>query len=291
MVLFTSLRSYERAENVRAVYDAYDGEKEFRQLRTPIDMSRYTLQVTDELPDETPGKCLFIGHGMGACKTYGLDMPRPYFRRPDLLTYAIASSKDMAPIVAKQCGISEDRVIPLGMPRTDAYFIPHETEQGMHLYAPTFRAGMWQPDFDKIWKRLPEGQKLVVKPHMVTGPMCPGHWQNIEMQSSQIPSTPFLMRCQTLVTDYSSIMFDAMVLRKPVVLFAKDRKDYLRQRGMYQPYPEDYSEYFCEREEDLVQLLQQAKWTDRAEWYRNFYTGACDGHSMERTLELIRSML
>ena len=68
-VLFTSRRPLQRAENIKAIYDAYDGEKTFLQmdlhLRIPdADMRDYDLLVTDEFTAESPGKVILVGHGM-----------------------------------------------------------------------------------------------------------------------------------------------------------------------------------------------------------------------------------
>lgn len=298
MVLFTSVRPLERAENLRAVYDAYDGPKEFvwRDYNHPIDgmhSGRYRLMVTDGLVEDSPGKYIWIGHGMGAGKTIGLQHPTCPFKGSGLVTYAIASSEEMIPVVAGFCGISEEQVIPLGMPRTDAYFGAQKTDAPYkrHLYAPTFRAGRWDPDLNMIWRLLPEGHRFIVKPHMVTGNRFRSVWQNIEVASAWEPSTPYLVDADTVVTDYSSIMFDAMVLRKPVILFATDKDRYLQERGMYYPYPEMYSRMYCEDEAQLVEYMTTAEWDDHAEELRSFYAGACDGHSTERMLELIRSCL
>ena len=301
IVLFTSLRPYERAENIKSVYNAYDGEKEFVQRKRwqplpDFSSGKYSLLVADELPSESPGKCIFIGHGMGAGKTYGLDMPDPYFSRPDLITYAIASSEDMVQVVSRQCGIPKSKVVPLGMPRTDAYFnAAPPKEDGKyryHLYAPTFRSGYWYPNWNEVHWHMPEGHKLMVKAHMVTGPIIRRNvWSSIEEFSPHIPSTPFLFKADTVVTDYSSIMFDAMVLRKPVILFARDKDRYLYERKMYFSYPDTYSKYFFDKEKGMAECLGYAEWDDSFEKLRQFYAGACDGHSVERTLDLIRSVI
>lgn len=298
MVLFTSVRPLERAENIKTVYDAYDGPKEFiqRSNSKPVEgmrSGRYRLVVTDGLINESPGKYIWIGHGMGAGKTIGLQHPTAPFKGSSLVTYAIASSEEMVPIVAGFCGISEDKVIPLGMPRTDAYFGVKATpsKKKRHLYAPTFRAGRWVPDLNLIWRMLPEGHRFIFKPHMVTGDRWTSFWPNIEIASAHVPSTQYLIDADTVVTDYSSIMFDAMVLRKPVILFAKDKDRYLQERGMYYKYPQMYSRMFCAEEGQLVANMINAEWTESDEKLRSFYAGACDGHSTERTLELIRSCL
>ena len=296
-VLFTSIRPLYRAENLKTVFNAYEGDKKYvnrLNLTEELATGRYRLLVTDELPNESPGKCIWIGHGMGAGKLYGLAKEVTPFKHPEMITYAIASSLEMVPVVARFCGISEMQVIPLGMPRTDAYFQPAPAHEGKrHLYVPTFRSSNWMPDLNMLWRLLPEGEKLIVKPHMVTGNnrFRRRNYPNIQYAGSQETSTKYLMTSDTVITDYSSIMFDAMVLRKPVVLFAKDREYYMQSRGMFYPYPEDYSEFYAETEQDLVDQLAIAEWTDRQEDRRAFYAGACDGHSTERMLELIEEVL
>ena len=297
-VLFTSVRPLYRAENLKAVYDAYDGEKQYVQRYDgkPIEgmnSGRYRLVVTDGLIDESPGKYLWIGHGMGAGKTVGMHHPHWKFKGSSLITYAIASSPEMVPVVASFCGISQSQVIPLGMPRTDAYFrmMPKLHKGVEHLYVPTFRRGDWPPDFNLLWRTLPEDHRLIYKPHMVTGNTVTTRYPNIEVASAWEPSTSYLVNADTVITDYSSIMFDAMVLRRPVILFAKDCRFYLRDRGMYYPYPSDYSEYYAETEAELVELLEEAVWSDYLEDRRSFYAGACDGNSTQRVIDLIRTMI
>lgn len=293
MVLFTSNRPLERAENLKAVYDAYDGDKEFRKFRDVKDYRAYDLQVTDELPVRACEKCLFIWHGMGIAKTYGLDQPHPYYSNPKLITYAIASSKDIIPNVAKMLGISQSQVIPTGMPRTDAYFKieKSKTHCNNYLYAPTFRGGNWLPDWGRI--QILPNEHLMIKPHMVTGRIDADgkRYDGMTICDSRLPSTPFLVECDALITDYSSIMFDAFVMRKPVVLFAKDKDAYLQSRGMYFEYPKRYSSYFCDREEELMPMVRNAKWDNRFESLRQYHAGACDGNSTDRVIELMRGMI
>lgn len=295
-VLFTSNRSLERAENLKSVYDAYEGEKEYANIwaKKDMDLSKYDLEITDELPTIACKKCIFISHGMGTGKSYGLQYKPMNYTNPDLITYAIASSKDHAKTVKVYTGLPKKRIIPLGMPRTDAYFKAQkeELDYKMALYAPTLRPwSIWQPNWDEIAKFLPNDYRFVAKPHMCTGDWGISHLRNIETVSCKVPSTPYLINADVLVTDYSSIMFDAMVMRKPVVLFAKDKGRYLRERGMYLPYPEYYSKYFYNTEEEMAKHLESAEWTDYDEKLRKIHCGACDGHSIERLLDLMESVL
>ena len=38
-------------------------------------------------------------------------------------------------------------------------------------------------------------------------------------------------------------------------------------------------------------MMQSVEWDDHAEELREFFTGACDGHSTERTVDLIKEVL
>ena len=291
MILFTSLRPLDRAENIKAVYDAYDGEKEFAQYgQVDLHSGKYALQVGDELPTETVGKFLFIGHAMGAGKLYGLE--RKWFTQTELITRAIASSDDMVAHTARITGLDKNQIVPLGMPRTDAYFKrqkKHSSKKN-YLYVPTFRGyDWWVPEWCSI--QLYGNEEFIVKPHPVTGKLMKEQFSNIIEADSMIPSADFLIDSDVVITDYSSIMFDAFVLRKPVVLFAKDRFKYQRLRRMFYAYPDGYSQYFSDEEHSMMNMVRYAKWTDRFEELREFYAGACDGRSTERVIELIKSMI
>ena len=75
-VLFTSNKPLERAENIKAVYDAWEDGKVF--IRTEpgrhmpgLSSDEYALRVCDEFIGESPGKAVMIGHGIAGSKTYG----------------------------------------------------------------------------------------------------------------------------------------------------------------------------------------------------------------------------
>ena len=303
MILFTSNRPFERAENIKTVFDAYQGSKEFAQTgdwRQSPDMSRFTLRVTDEYIQASPGRAVFVGHGFGAGKTGGLDQPRPYYSRrfAYLLTYIVTTSEEMIPIVARQTGVPEEAILPLGMPRTDIYFNSKKGDgdtilanKRAYLYVPTWRAREETPMPEINWRYidscLGEDEILVVKPHMITGRFLQGKYQHIVEASPDIPSTPFLIDADVVITDYSSILFDAQLLKKPVVLFEKN-PGYLQTRGMYFNYPYDYASRFATTEKELVDIIKTAHGQnveDRTCVQR--FASACDGHSTERVLKLI----
>ena len=304
-VLFGSGKSLKRAENLKAVYEAYDGPKKFVQLdpwrRHPEILSgKYDLLVIDEFPTQSPGKVIAIGHGIAGGKTSGLEQPNPYYRKDQapLITYAITSSVDMVPLVARYTGISESSVLPLGMPRTDAY-IRMRSPKGLkrtYLYAPTYRspAETPMPEIDWEWldSNLTDDERIVVKPHTMTGRILPrGNWKHIKEVSAEEPSAHYLNLCDVLITDYSSILFDAYLLGKPGVLLEK-QKGYTQTRGMYLDYPGQYCSRYCTDEQGLLSMLRAAdKLTETERECIRHVADACDGHACERVCDLIRSLL
>ena len=80
----------------------------------------------------------------------------------------------------------------------------------------------------------------MVKAHTVGHPFLTKKYNHIIEISSSEPSTPYLIDCDVVITDYSSIIFDGYLLNKPSVLYSPNL-DYVNKRGMYMKYPQEYS--------------------------------------------------
>lgn len=309
-VLFFSERNLDRAENIKAVYYAYDGgAKRFvthRELRE-IDYlkhSSYGIAVDDDFGRYQEKPTLHIGHGIPGGKTYGLDQPNAYLTQAECnrIKYAIASSEHLVEHVARQCGIPKERVLPLGMPRTDSYRNKRKGDgktelrhKRAYLYCPTFRSfnrGV-KPDIDLglLDSLLNDDEVFAIKMHMVTGKFDMGNYKHIIQLDPDVPSAPYLFDCDVLITDYSSIVFDGHLLYKPIVLFEKDSEKYLQERGMTLEYPKDYAKNHCRDEKTLVKMLREAKRNSHDDFIRDTYTSACyDGMSTMRVVNLIEKM-
>ena len=309
MVLFTSYKPLVRAENIKAVYDAYSGEKEFVQLNPWVNnpeltAKRFTVMVADEFVSSSPGKAVMIGHAVSGGKTFGLHQPHPYYSRNNAryLDYVVTTSEAMVELTAGQCGVDKSQVLPLGLPRSDAYFGAKKgdgntflAKERAYLFAPTYRAKEETPlqaiDWQYIDDHLTDGEILVVKPHMMTKHLLTGNYRHIVEVSSKEPSTPYLIDCDVLVTDYSSIMMDAHILGRPVVLFEK-QAGYLETRGMYLEYPGGYASRYCTSESEMVHLMQTADKPGKEDIRcREVTASACDGHSTERVVNLIKGLV
>ena len=309
MVLFTSCKPLKEAANIRTVYKAYKGSKAFEIMSPSSDNLRHTLDydllVTDEIPKFSKAPVLMICHGASAGKTYGLDQPYPYITREHtkLITYVLSTSEETIPFVASWAGCEESKVLPLGMPRFDTYNGKSKGDgstflgdyKRAYLYCPTYRSREEGPLPETEWQylddHLNDDEILCVKVHPLSQAPDLRGYRHICGVSAKEPSGPYLMDCDVLITDFSSIMFDAHVLRKPVVLFEKDWEKYKQQRGMSLKYPDMYSSYHCRSENKLLHLVRSAKRTEHDEEIRKFVCGACDGHVTERIIKLIRELV
>jgi CDP-glycerol glycerophosphotransferase (TagB/SpsB family) len=77
-----------------------------------------------------------------------------------------------------------------------------------------------------------QGGVLVFKPHFNTAlESSPGSGAVVLDPDDDLNA--YLPLCSVLVTDYSSVAFDFLLLERPVLYFVPDLDDYRRRRGLY----------------------------------------------------------
>ena len=315
-VLFSSDRPLERAENLKAVWDAYDGQKEFMQYiprACAALCDRYSVFVVDCTPQysKTKGdvKTIFVSHGMTGDKLYGLDKSEHHRAGCSQVDFAICTTGYSRSQTASQLGIPEERVLPFGMPKTDAYVGKRKGDgrtvlsvfRRAYLYVPTWRA-KGNPPLPRIdWRRLDsmmdDDEVVVVKRHMCTRDTLVGaHLGHVKEYGNMLPSAPFLIDCDVVATDFSSILFDGYVLGKPSVLVTDGAEAYEKSHGMYNDYPAWYGSRTVEvegNEDGFLAALRAAYGKGLGPVERNVVdtvAGECDGHASERVAELVRRL-
>ncbi len=112
------------------------------------------------------------------------------------------------------------------------------------LYAPTWRGEVGSAiditdaiveNIERLAEGMPEGHELLLKVHdktyaFVKGNPALAHMVNIP---DWFETNELLAGIDILVTDYSSIFFDFLSLRRPIIHFVFDRAEYERTRGTY----------------------------------------------------------
>jgi CDP-glycerol glycerophosphotransferase (TagB/SpsB family) len=163
--------------------------------------------------------------------------------------------------IAERCftsafAVPTDRCLPLGYPRTDHLFerpigLPSELlvadaaiwrdvqrRDRVVGYFPTWRDGRTAEatpgglNLEQFAAGLAElGGHLLFKPHFVNNPPPPVRHATTLGQRDDADA--YLPLCDVLVTDYSSLAFDFMLLDRPIVYFVPDLDDYTAYRGFY----------------------------------------------------------
>ncbi|MBR2188043.1 MAG: CDP-glycerol glycerophosphotransferase family protein [Eubacterium sp.] len=87
---------------------------------------------------------------------------------------------------------------------------------------------------DRIDEVLTEDTMLYVNFHqLMRGMKGLDNYKHIRQFPQDCNNYAFLNCCDALITDYSSVMFDYSITRKPIILFLYDFEEYMRERGMY----------------------------------------------------------
>lgn len=300
--------SIKRSENIHVIYDAYQGEKQFISAGNPnfvnvAESGDYDLMVIDIFPTVKPKRAIMIWHAIQGGKYIGLDDKYTYYKPwyAEKMDRIVAAGRGGVDMFHRCTGVPREKILNLGMPRTDRYFMPRNVEPNpffigkrVYLYVPTFRA--WHeaemPDID--WKyiesQLTDDELLVVKSHPYGKQFELNGFRRIMEVYKMEPSVNFLYSADVVITDYSSIMFDAYLMRKPVVLFEK-QKGYVQQRGMYLDYPDQYCSRYATNEQELVRLIRVAEGLTKTELdCVDYVADMCDGHSCERICKLINEL-
>lgn len=307
-VLFAGTRPYGRAENISALFDAYQGEKKYLGIYDynefmKINDKDYDIMVIDEFPRRFAKKNILIWHAIQGGKYIGYNQPKPYITKDltNRIDYVIAASHDSISMWESCTQLPQEKILALGMPRTDT-FIGKKKGDGhtilanvrAYLYVPTFREpdepSVFNINFNWLDQQLSDNEIFAVKAHMRGPQMLNKKYKHIIEVSASEPSTPYLYDCDVVITDYSSIIFDGYLLNKPAILLEK-QIGYPEYRGMYLKYPQEYSSCYARNEEELLYLLRSTyELTSTEKNIIKKVADMCDGHSCERICNLINEL-
>ncbi|UPW00683.1 CDP-glycerol glycerophosphotransferase family protein [Halorussus gelatinilyticus] len=197
----------------------------------------------------------------------------------DLLT---VPGEGVADQFASGLRIDRERMALTGYPRNDALFgaIPGETVgmdgaaldrirdladgQKLVFYLPTFREWTDESVADRL--DLPaldsflaeRDATLVAKTHPRDSLDLPDGLSHVVALPEATDVYPFLRYADALVTDYSSVYFDYLLLDRPVVFYAYDRDEYRARRGFYFDYESVAPGPVADSFEDLLAGLDGA---------------------------------
>ena len=162
----------------------------------------------------------------------------------------------------------------------------------MALYAPSFSGNAATPKCKgiesgiiEVMNRFSDEWFFILRLHPLLREKYPQYWSK---NDEKMPTEKLLPIVNLLITDYSSVLFDYSIYKKPFVLFCPDIDSYKRTRGFYAD-PENFPAPLAKTADELEEILRRKAYFEYSEEeYEEFcklYMGACDGNSALRIVE------
>ncbi|WP_257937914.1 CDP-glycerol glycerophosphotransferase family protein [Campylobacter lari] len=132
--------------------------------------------------------------------------------------------------------------------------------QKILLYAPTWRGGLNTQYFDferlknDILKLQKSNYKILVSVHHEIEHLLDNEQFKDVLLPYYIEMNELLPIVDVLITDYSSVMFDFMVLERPIICYVYDYEYYKQERGLYFNVDE-ITPYVCKTIEEVNEVL------------------------------------
>lgn len=191
--------------------------------------------------------------------------------------YLLADSKAGVEKLASAFHFDSHKILNYGYPRVQ-WLKDHKNNQGLKnkikeklaiplektviLYAPTWRDYNYKTenldltyllDVQKLEKSLNDDYVIVYKEHSLgKKKMFEG---NIVIPDDDIETQELILISDLVISDYSSIIFDALAIDIPFYLFITDFEKYEMARGVYEDMHQHLSPFYVNNEMDLCDKI------------------------------------
>lgn len=284
-----------------------------------IPLKQINLKMDD------PDHALYRAHRGTRWQRATTAVTHPWARlKADLM---VATNDYVAGLMAGAFEIPDERVLRTGLPRNDALLAPdaapleaerplvdrvahwRRTGRRVLFYMPTYRDHELRTEhgFPIRWDELNAllercGAELLMKIHPTDDaqvPRDPAHGR-LHVLGRFADPYPLLRHTDVLITDYSSVLFDFLLLDRPIVFFAYDLESYTkRDRPMYVEYEEVACGPVARGFEDLLTILDDLLggdpvadgYADHRARVRRRYHDDIDGRSSRRLADALRRRL
>lgn len=282
------------------------------------------LELLFQMPRRSGTKLIQLWHACGAFKTFGYTrlgkeggqrQDSPNHRNYD---YTTVSSKEICKFYAEGFGLSLEKVVATGVPRTDVFFdrkyqehvtkrfynqYPKLREKKILLFAPTFRgngknSGFYpveQFDVNKLYEQLKEEYAIIIKHHPFArerNKINKKYKDYIIDMSDNSELNDLLFVTDLLITDYSSAVFEASLLDIPMLFYVYDLYQYVATRGFYYEYETFVPGKIVFDFEEIASAIQAGDLhQEKIEPFKKRFFDGLDGKSSKRTADLIYQCL
>lgn len=259
-------------------------------------------------------KIIQLLHGKGLKKKGYYEKPK---QKHDLI---FGTSKYALSLLGKDF-VGNAKIFSIGYPRNDVFFQKDIEEfvgkeekdflnliqdfkdknQKIVLYAPTFRRGEKEFDFEKRLNleklnSFAKEKNIVFLLSLHTKYRAQKefavHDKLVFMPDIDI--YPILPRIDLLVTDYSSSFADFVLLDKPIVFYVYDIEKYNKEEGLVEDYVDSMPGEFVYDFENLLKTVESTvlqnkdNFSEKRLFVRNKYHELQDGKSSERIWDILK---
>ncbi len=256
-----------------------------------------------------------LWHACGAFKKFGYDtagdIPKYYkgnvYKNYDLVT---VSSEECIEHFSSAMRLDKSVFKALGVSRTDMYFNedfierskerfykenPNAEGKRIVLWAPTFRGNPANPytEGSDASARLADELSKSGEWYFITKQHPHIKKSVIANTESDIPTEMLFAVADLLITDYSSVIYEYALFKKPILIFAPDLEQYKSQRGFYIDINSLPGEVIIDAESLTLETVEKAVShfdESKMQCFIDRYMTACDGKSTDRIIDYIKEI-
>lgn len=215
---------------------------------------------------------------------------------------------------AEGFGLSDFNVVPTGIARTDVFFdesyreqkkqefysrFPAFADKKIVLFAPTFRGNSRKEafysfdrfDVGEMAEALGDEYVLLIKHHpFVNGTQpIPEEYRDRAVDLTEgCDINDLLFVTDVVITDYSSLIYEASLLNIPMLFYAYDYAEYVRDRDFYFDLKLLAPGKLVYSQEEIIEAIRSGDFhMENMQKFRELFFDDLDGRSAERIADLI----
>ena len=261
-----------------------------------------------------------LWHACGAFKTFGFTRlgksggPKQNEPNHRMYDYAIVSSQEIAKHYAEGFGISDNNVVATGIPRTDVFMnkeyaedvrerffrqYPNLKSKKIILFAPTFRGkGQMSAYYpteafhpEKLLDKIGNDYAILIKLH----PYCKERFEIAEEYrdriidfSDAVELNDLLFVTDLLITDYSSLIFEASLIDITMLFYTYDLYLYIKERDFYYDFENFVPGKILYSENEIAESIESNSFEqDKVSSFKYKFFDNLDGNSSKRVADLV----
>lgn len=241
-------------------------------------------------------KTIYINtwHG-SAFKKIGTDISEKSFKfKTSKCNIMYAQNELDVEVYSKAFEIPKENFALVGLPRNDELFDVSEEEikrireelkipkeKKVILYAPTFREYDRDKDgcilappinLDKWKEKLSSNYIILFRAHYEINKVLRIQDDGFIYNVSNYNNFNELMKISDiLITDYSSLIYDYSILKRPIYSYAYDYEEYLEKRGFYIDVNNDLPNGICKTEDELLKKITNCNFEEERKKTEKFF--------------------